>query len=505
VSHPPHGEFNASLHPRGPGGRFTRSLSRPATPQETKRGHDLMTRFSPAKGGGNPLAGMSGDKGTVDRFHNAYGPVNTALRAGGPSTPDITAIHSAMKPLPHDTLLHRQVPLAMFGKVRPGQMIGLVVRDAGFFPASANPTPPGPGTVTMRIQAPAGTPAVADPATGDVVLDHGLDMIVQAVRAAGDGGVEMGLTVLSNASSAAGSAPTSAPALPAAPASTGQQQAAPARPAPPPVPDRSRAYHRSLDGVDDLAALVDSPVSERRSLTPGMVGTVERLTHEDGTDEFHKINGEFDGYTPEEVTDAEQLAALVGHAISAPVPRVYRTGPAEIHTDWSEGTVGSQWVDQHGQAALDEIAQTPAARRLGLLDMLVGNSDRHSGNFLITDDGQLTGIDHGFAWSSEHLDPDDPDMIPEDWVALGHLNAQGSAFVGGFVDQSILERSRGSQREAVDMPWISPQDVTEIRGRLEALRPEFEHLGRGQWLDYSLRILDGVGHYATGTGSLLNG
>jgi hypothetical protein len=504
-----HPDFTPSLHPRGPNGRFTRSFAHKAGPAQQKHGHDLAARFSPTKG--SPLAGISGDKAAVQQFTANHTAINTTLRAGGADTPEITALDRAMKALPHDTTLVRAVPLSQFGNVKPGALTGFVVRDAGFFPTSAHP--PGQnaaGSVLMRIQAPAGTRAAVDPDSGQVVLDRGTEMLVQGVRDTPNG-PEMALTVLpaEGAHPEPANPPTTGAAGKAEPPSAPQPDVAPATPTPP-VPEHAQPYHQTLTGLEGLADRIESQgVAERHTLAAGEVGEVERIVLDDGTEVFFKQNTDWDDdRTAEVATDAEQLAAQLGGVLGAPVPRVYRTGADTMYTDWAQGRSSIEFWTNPMAARMDRppdndvvrgLVESPAGRRLGLMDVLTHNTDRHPGNWLVGDGGQITGIDHGMAW----MDGVTADgLSDQEFLQAARADMRGP-FMLGFFDEAHFDET--DEVRLRDLDFLSAGDVAEMRQRLEALRPEFERLGRGGWLDYSQRMLSLIEPHATGTGSIFDG
>ncbi|EEP73512.1 phage protein [Micromonospora sp. ATCC 39149] len=266
----------------------------------------------------------------------------------------------------------------------------------------------------------------------------------------------------------AGNVPRSRPA-PASPAPRPTS-------APPTVPDAARPYHRNVDGVEDLAATAAQldDGARRTPLTGGVSAAVE-LVESGGTWLVRKRG--LDWGDPDEVAasirrqaDAEQLASLLGRAIGAPIVRVYRDDPERVWMPWIDGrTIGE--TDN-----MAELLQGRDAKLLGLVDQLTGNGDRNPGNIMVTDSGRLVGIDHGFAWGLLDLD-DQPGPVQDDKTRPArHFS------VGG---------------EWVDNP-LTPRDVARLRQRLEALRPDFELLGAGPWLDYALGIVDELAPHAKG-------
>jgi hypothetical protein len=195
--------WNPSLHPRGPDGRFTKSFARKADGKGKKRIAAARGRFkarppfrSPQDAAGF-LGGLSTNKtrgpGQMDRYLAQMRAANQALRSGDP---DPSGLQAAMKPTTEDVTVYRSVPLSEFGSAAPQDLQGFVVRDAGFFPASAAPTVAQPGEVRMTIDVPAGTNAAGSPDTSELILDAGTEMSVDEVTTTPDGSAEMHLTAL---------------------------------------------------------------------------------------------------------------------------------------------------------------------------------------------------------------------------------------------------------------------------------------------------------------------
>jgi len=265
------GTFNATLHPRGPNGRFTRSFARHMSSldgvkaKKVKAGfhghtfhgpddaHTYLSHLSGVKTPGKTSGGIRQylDNGTLKT-------ANEALRAGKEDVPAVSAIEAQMEPLPNDLDLFRSVPATKFGKVDPKSLEGMVVSDAGYFPTTIAPQKGGPGTVQLHVQAPAGTKAAVDPDSGQVVLGHGAEMAVDSVDVAPDGSTRMNLVALPTNDTAPGHG---------SPASSGGGGDAPASPAAAPSFDERvhaartgdsarQATHHSLieDGAPPLTA-----------------------------------------------------------------------------------------------------------------------------------------------------------------------------------------------------------------------------------------------------------
>lgn len=239
------------------------------------------------------------------------------------------------------------------------------------------------------------------------------------------------------------------------------------------APAVASRFYRSLDGLEDLADFARAgDQAERRKLYGGQSAKVELVTLPDGRVAVSKRAEDWGDKSPEVAedlrrqADAEQMAFLFGRAIDAPVARVYRDKPDHIWVEFIEGS-----PDDVGAAMIGSLQGI----RLGLLDMLSAGVDRNGGN-MIGRHGELIGIDHGFNWG-QHIIGDDLMVRPVPEEPAHH-----------FADESGL----------LDSNPLAPEDVDVIRGRLEALRPDFAHIGREDWLDYSLRMLERLRPHAKG-------
>lgn len=107
--------------------------------------------------------------------------------------------------------------------------------------------------------------------------------------------------------------------------------------------------------------------------------------------------------------DIEVVASWIGWAAGAPVPAVVMDNePEATLSEYIPGEVGAAAIKrQLGPDAISpslvirtekEYVETlPGAWQLGLMDLLIGNDDRHPGNWIIRPDGHVVGIDHANA------------------------------------------------------------------------------------------------------------
>jgi hypothetical protein len=138
---------------------------------------------------------------------------------------------------------------------------------------------------------------------------------------------------------------------------------------------------------------------------------------------------------------------------------------------------------------------------MGLLDALVGNPDRNDGNMIFDDDGRATGIDHAMSYDMLGFHDRYKTFTTTPQLERGAVTP---ADFGPAEGPLLYFVTSGEQRNewTADNP-LTAADVAEVRRRLEELRPDYDKLGRGDWLDRSLEVLDRLAEHAGGTESLL--
>lgn len=266
-----------------------------------------------------------------------------------------------------------------------------------------------------------------------------------------------------------------------------------------PISEAAAVFMRTVEHVGALAAAVDDLRGGRRSeasrvhLGGGASGAgVDLVTLDDGTKLIHKRPASW-GEIKDEV-DAEQLSSLVAARFDVPVAGVYRD---ESNATWSNyvpgRTIGE--IDEYaqpGNGEIDRFLATDASKRMGFVHMLIGNNDANSGNLIVGDDGSVTGLDHAFAfgmlgYANGGGTPSPRDLGPPEERPVSHFISRS----GGKVDSQFVNNP------------LSEADVEHARATLESLRPDFDKLDRGAWLDKSLEMLDQLDAYADGEVDIL--
>jgi hypothetical protein len=314
---------------------------------------------------------------------------------------------------------------------------------------------PKDGGFAFRLRLPAGSRAVAvqdEPGglddEGELILPRDLSFrVVKDNGVQGDYGIRWldveavpaGTTVATKATKKA--APVKAPATPA----TGLE---PPEGMPPSA----------------VARYVDQQPTSVVPLAGGHTSTGNDLvTYSDGTRLVHKT---YQGVDAEHARDAEVLGSLLAQAsgVRSPGTAIGRDGSV-----WMEFVDGQRGTDILGDTLQVPrgILDSPDGRRLGIADTLMGTGDRSNpGNWLRTPDGRLVALDHGAAF-----------------LGSGDLVSTGP-FGRRFRDSPSYASGR------LKPGSITRDEYADIRPRLDALRPEFERLGRGDWWDTASERLD---------------
>jgi hypothetical protein len=105
---------------------------------------------------------------------------------------------------------------------------------------------------------------------------------------------------------------------------------------------------------------------------------------------------------------------------------------------------------------------TPQGYRIGLMDYLTANTDRHGGNFMFTSAGTAVPIDNGSSWG----------------------------VLGGGYESPFLEAYK-EHLNAGDTP-ISLAALGQIKTRMQAVKGQFTSAGHTDWYDQTMSRLQEV-------------
>jgi hypothetical protein len=272
----------------------------------------------------------------------------------------------------------------------------------------------------------------------------------------------------------------------------------------------------ALEAVADLVSIVDDierdPTVEPSRLHGGQSAETLLFTLPDGRKIVRKRAPEWgDSDAPKRAADAEQLGSLVANALDAPSARVLRTDEATTYIEFIPGDVLGGASDAWGGKVSDRVSAAVRQHgvQLGLVDVLIANQDRNLGNILQKDDGSFIGIDAANSWYAAELDDDSDDDDRNSFMDSGRLALIGRLDASYPASHFAREPRAGDPDfqygddlvKWIDNP-LTPSDVDETRRRLEMLRSDFKRLGREDWLDYSLSVLDELAPHAKGTESI---
>ena len=189
---------------------------------------------------------------------------------------------------------------------------------------------------------------------------------------------------------------------------------------------------------NQLAAGIKSGVKAKKSPNVrGIMGETNLITFNDGSRWVHKkpVSGN------EGESDNEELASLVAHALGARAPVVVRDplDKKSVYMTFVNGKTASE-LHENAKRIMSRdgggsAEAADAMRRIGFLDHLIKNNDRHAGNYMIDQDGIPNAIDHGLAWPGWYSD--------------------------GYVAKLVRKKD------------FTPEYYAQVRKNLEALKPEF--------------------------------
>ena|GEM_PF-2813318 len=219
--------------------------------------------------------------------------------------------------------------------------------------------------------------------------------------------------------------------------------------------DNPDAVAESPDFLEDLQTKgqVLADLDEVRTLSTSKDGAMNRRAEivemSDGSIVFIKLADGRGQLASSTVTQNEVLSNRVAHAVGLKNIDLGLRGDGAVVMSIAPGVEGD---DMSARQRLDmsEDPETLDSRvRLGLMDFLIGNVDRHEGNWFYNDDTkEITPIDHGMA-SFEIADAE-----------------RGRSLI------DILAQVRAGTLS------LTPDQLMGIQGNLQALYPEFASMGR---------------------------
>jgi hypothetical protein len=149
-----------------------------------------------------------------------------------------------------------------------------------------------------------------------------------------------------------------------------------------------------------------------------------------------------------------------------------------VHIEYIEGRQGSE-IAGYGPVP-DTVLDSHDGRLLGLADHLMANTDRNPENWITTEDGRVVGIDHGTAFEFAGADYE-------------------QTYADGPFAARLYDHTGPDDPVPAARNDFTPADMATLHGRLDALRPQFERTGRGEWHTAMMRRFAAIEHAAHGS------
>lgn len=248
--------------------------------------------------------------------------------------------------------------------------------------------------------------------------------------------------------------------------------------------------------VAALRRSVDTGAYAEEIMAQGAMGETRRFDLADGTQTVYKRQTrdwdrgwQWPLLKKGDQADAEELAAVVAAALGVKAPSVARTSDTEFYMDMMPGKIGElAWPGRADPPK--RVVDSPQGVRMGLLDTLIENTDRHGGNYLADADDNLYAIDHGLAFSKTY------EQLPDGTVQrrpVDRFNATGDFALGNFVSPS---------GNLYDNP-LTRADGEKLKQVVAGLRQQFVDAGKlGWWESMNERALH-IAARATGDADVL--
>lgn len=243
-----------------------------------------------------------------------------------------------------------------------------------------------------------------------------------------------------------------------------------------------------------VAAAIRSPESDllelvgraqrvgSRRLDGGRVATTSHVTLEDVDGTHHElVQKAYATVGAREMAAKEMVVAAIGQAIGARVPvtvldpryagealymefvggqtALERAGGTPLRQTIISGEVDLVGGDLPDYSLLMPFQTSPSGRRLGLLDLFIANTDRHAGNWLIDDDGEVVGIDHSHVTLGR-----DVTGLEREWLS--------GTFTDSYLHEVTEVDEDGVRLYRADLspiPDLSPAEAARIRRNLQTL------------------------------------
>lgn len=226
----------------------------------------------------------------------------------------------------------------------------------------------------------------------------------------------------------------------------------------------------------------DGGIRKKTNLGGGIQARTNLVTFADGSKGVRKEFPGWSQYSAKDQADAEELSYRVSDAIggTGAVPTI-RLNDYTVMMDHVDGQTAQRWLMDNGidvhaspltsltaDPMLQGVFGGPRGTRIGILDSITYNEDRHALNFMMKDD------------------------IPVPIDQSSTFGIPGGGWTGPF-HQLLQDKVHGQ------MQVLQPDEIKAIDTRLRAqeLAARFNELGKSEWYDVMLKRWDLLkGHMA---------
>ena len=248
-------------------------------------------------------------------------------------------------------------------------------------------------------------------------------------------------------------------------------------------PDRPPVTAPYAERAAALAQSRGSGITAETSLSGGVMGDTRMLTLGDGTRAVYKKalrawNSPEGVWSTKEQTDAEELSALLAAELGVRAPAIDRISDTELLMEVMPGKPANALGLSANER--DDLRGGDEGMKLGLLDVLLDNNDRHLGNWMVDSDRNVYAIDHGLAFFRN--------------PPPGQTSASSSQFARAYFVETDGRLMRENE--------LTKSDISYVEDAIERVRPRFEELGHGDWATQALARLYMLGSRARGSDPL---
>lgn len=261
----------------------------------------------------------------------------------------------------------------------------------------------------------------------------------------------------------------------------------------PKTPRKPRQKAAPKDKSNSLEERLKSGEVSAKRLSGGSQANVELVKLGDGSQIVRKTTKR---KNQARQLDAEVLSAKYAEKLGITAPAVHRDSPTSVVMEHMDGKYIRDHFykgksDEEGKAGSDALKSSPEGRKLGLFDLVISNTDRNNGNYLISPDGKLQAIDHGMAFQ-------EPGYLTDSSLFSG-MNPFINVIADVVPGPDSWTYNGGTQPKS---DKYSKADIAFMQKQLASLETDFERLGHMDWYTAAQDRIAKLAPLANGKGKL---